>query len=293
MKTHKMIALVSLSVLLFMGCQNQEDLAQDQESAISNEEVISDIEMDNIVDDVSTITEDQFGVQQSLTNKNTTPYKSMLPDCVKITTELSNGSWIKTVDFGTTGCTLANGNVLKGKIIISFANDFTSKEIVMTHKLDGFYHNETKIEGTQTTTRTLKSTALLVAIHPVNTLTLKLQITSKEGKVYERIGTRVREMVEGFSTVGNWEDNVFLVWGYSQSKLSNGTTYNTKVDANPLRFVAACKLPFPTKGTANHSKTNADNVIVIESKLDFGNGDCDKIATITIKGITKEITLKK
>jgi len=288
-----MIALVSLSVVLFMGCQNQEDLTQDQATAISNEEVVSDVEMDNIVDDVSTITEDQFGVQQNLSSKSSTPYKSMLPDCVKITTELSNGSWIRIVDFGTTGCTLANGNVLKGKIIISFANDFTAKELVITHRLDGFYHNDTKIEGIQTITRTLKSTALLADIHPVNTLTLKLRITSKEGKIYERIGTRVREMVEGFGTIGNWEDNAYLVWGYSQSKLSNGTTYKTKVDANPLRFVAACKLPFPTKGTVHHSKTNADNVIIIESKLDFGNGDCDKMATLTIQGVSKEIELKK
>lgn len=293
MSIKKILALAALSMLLFIGCQNQEELIQDQTVAISNEEVVSDVEMDNIIDDISTITEDQIGLQQNLTNKGSNPYKSILPDCVKITAELNNGSWTRIVDFGTNGCTFSNGNVLKGKIIISFANDFTSKELVISQRLDGFYHNDTKIEGTTTITRTLKSTPLLADIHPVNTHTFKFRITSKESKIHERIGTRVREMVEGLSTTGNWEDNVYLVWGYSQTKLSNGTIYDTKTDTNPLRFVPACKLPFPTKGTVQYSKTNANNAIIFESKLDFGNGECDKIATLTIKGFSKEIELKK
>lgn len=293
MKTNKLILSATLVLTLFIGCQNSDDLTLENNSALSNEEVITEASMDNIVDDVSSITEDQFSAQQNITNKSAIAYKSILPPCVKITTELINGSWIRTVDFGTTGCTLPNGNILKGKIIISFVNDFTLKEIVITHTLDGFYHNDKKIEGTQTITRILKSTELLADIHPVNTLTLKLKITSKEGKVYERTGTRVREMVGGFGTVGTWEDNVYLVWGYSQSKLANGTTHNTKIEANPLRFVATCKLPFPIKGTINHIKTNAENGNIIESTLDFGDGNCDAIATLTVNGISKVIELKK
>lgn len=293
MKTNKMAVFTALVLTFFVGCQNSDDLAQEKTNAITNEEVISEIEMDNSVDDVSAIMEDQFGVQQNMTSKNATPYKSMLPECVKTTFELANGTWTRTIDFGNDGCALANGNVLKGKIILTFANNFTDKVLKITHKLEGFYHNGKKIEGTQTITRELKSTDLLAEIHPVTTLTLDLIITLNDGKTHERTGTRVREMVEGYTTMGEWNDNVFLVWGYNITKLANGNTYTSTVKDNPLRFVAACKLPFPTKGTIYHTKTNADSQIKKEYTIDFGNGECDKIATITIDGVTKEIELKK
>jgi hypothetical protein len=293
MKTNKMIWLATLGLTFFIGCQNIDDLTQEKNVAVTNEEVISEVATDNLVDDVSTITEDQFGVQQNLSSKSAIAYKSMLPDCAKVTAQLTNGVWTRIIDFGTTGCTLANGNVLKGKIILTFENNFTATEQKITHRLDGFYHNGKKIEGTQTITRTLKSTALLAEIHPVTTLTLNLTITLEDGKKIERTGTRVREMVSGFATPGEWSDNVFLVWGYTMTKFANGDTLTTTVKENPLRFAAACKLPIPSKGIAVHVKTNAENQTKKEYRLDFGDGECDNKATITIDGVSKEIEIKK
>lgn len=291
LKIWKVTAAIVLTAML--SCQNSDEPVDNGTTTLSNTEVVSDVVMDNIVDDVSTITEDQFGVQQSFSSKSTVTFKSLLPECAKITTELSQGKWTRIIDFGSLGCTLPNGNVLKGKIIITFANDFTSKEQVINFTFENFYHNDNKIEGSQSITRTLKTSALLAEIHPVTTLNLKLTITDAAGQTYERTGTRVREMVEGYATLGNWEDNVFLVWGSGKSKLKNGITISNTINDNPLRYVASCKLPFPTKGTIIHTKTSADNTVIKETKVDFGNGNCDKLATITIDGITKEIELKK
>jgi hypothetical protein len=49
----------------------------------------------------------------------------------------------------------------------------------------------------------------------------------------------------------------------------------------------ACRKPFPVSGTVSIIKNDATSI------LDFGNGECDNLATITIDGITKEIRLEK
>ena len=46
-------------------------------------------------------------------------------------------------------------------------------------------------------------------------------------------------------------------------------------------------MPFPVKGVVTIVKNDA------EATLDYGNGDCDDLATITKNGVAKEIHLKK
>ncbi|TDE54190.1 hypothetical protein [Flavobacterium sp. GT3P67] len=292
MKTKILLLGAFVALSFFISCDSNEKV-QDPIATIETEEITADSNIDIAVDDIANIADDQFSVQKGSVSKSTTTIKSILPDCATVTTVLTDGIWKRTIDFGTQGCALPNGNVLKGKIFITFSNNFTSLEHKITYRLDGFYHNGKKINGTETITRSLKSTDLLAAIHPVSTFTINLTITFENGKVLSRTGTRVREMIEGFSTLTVWEDNVFLVWGYSITKLPNGDIYTSTIKANPLRFSMGCKLPFPVKGTITNTKTNSQGLNKAEAILDFGKGGCDNLATITINGVIKEIHLEK
>lgn len=214
--------------------------------------------------------------------------KSMLPPCADVTSVLTNDTWTRTIDFGTQGCTLPNGNVLKGKIIISFSKNFATPMRTISYKLEGFYHNDKLIEGSKTITHELKTSDLLAAIHPVTTHSIDVKVTLPDGKVYSRIGTRVREMVEGFATITNWEDNVFKVWGYHITTFPNGSKYTcTTQKTTPLLIKMSCKMPFPVSGIVEVVKNDA------KATLDYGNGECDKLATMTINGVSKEIVLRK
>lgn len=276
-----------LSITFFIGCSSNESVDGSPTSkTITTDDVIANSEIDASVDDVSIIAEDQFDMQKSITVKTSVGMISMLPHCATITTVLTNDTWTRTVDFGTQGCTLHNGNVVKGKIIISFSKNFTTPIRTITYTLEGFYHNGKLIEGSKTITHELKSTDLLAAIHPVTTHTIDMKITFADGTIYSRIGTRVREMVEGFATITNWEDNVFLVWGYNITTFPNGAKYTFTIKT-PLQINLSCKRPFPVKGVVEIMKNEG------LATLDYGNGDCDDLATITIKGVAKEIHLKR
>ena len=288
MKNKFLLFAALLFISFFIGCDNESVNESAATTAITADETVINTEIDATVDDVAIITEDQFELQKSSSAKTSAPIKSMLPLCATVTSVLANNTWTRTIDFGTQGCTLPNGNVLKGKIIISFSKDFTKPIRIINYKLEGFYHNDKLVEGSRTITHELKTSDLLAALHPVTTHSIELKITSADGKIYTRTGTRVREMVEGFATFSNWEDNVFKIWGNHTTTFPNGTKFSSttlKTQAHLIKM--SCKMPFPVSGITEMVKNDT------KSTLDFGNGDCDKLATITINGVSKEIVLKK
>lgn len=288
MKTKFLVVVSMLSIIFFIGCTNEPVNTPAPSNTISADETILNTEMDASVDDVSLIAEDQFDMQKSLVAKTSTAIKSILPACATITSVLTNEFWTRTIDFGLQGCTLHNGNVVKGKIIISFSKAFTSPLKIISYKLEGFYHNGSLIEGSKTITHELKKSDLLADLHPVTTHTIELKITNPDGKVYTRIGTRVREMVAGFATIANWEDNVFKVWGYHITTFPNGTKYTFKTGKmEALLIKMSCKMPFPISGIVEILKNE------LKATLDYGTGECDNKATMTFKDVATEIILKK
>jgi hypothetical protein len=285
MKTRKLIIASLMAMALFVSCDSTDKINETPE-AITSEEVTIDANIDASVDDVTNIIEDQYTNKQSLTSKSPDKFKSILPVCAVVNWTLKDGLFTGTIDFGAEGCTLENGNVIKGKMTITFSSNFTTTEQTITYSFDGFIHNGKKLQGTKTITRSLKSTELLAAVHPVLSCTMDLIVTFDDGKTYTRTGNRVREMVEGFDTIGNWEDNVFLVTGSNTTTLPNGNNCSNTIKT-PLRFVTACKKPFPVSGTIFKVKNDK------EALVDFGNGECDNLATVTIAGVTTTIELKK
>jgi hypothetical protein len=288
MKTKILLFASLLSITLFISCNSNEPVdASATSTTITADDVVVNSEIDATIDDLSIIAEDQFDMQKSATAKTSGGMVSMLPTCATITTVLTNDTWTRTIDFGTQGCALPNGNIVKGKIIISFSKNFTTPIKTISYSLVGFYHNGKLIEGTKTITHELKSTDLLTAIHPVTTHSIDIKITYPDGKIYSRIGTRVREMVDGFTSLNNWEDNVFKVWGYNVTTFPNGSKYTCIIKDKPLLIKMSCKMPFPVSGVVEITKNDT------QATLDFGSGDCDDLATITVNGVTKEIHLKK
>ena len=209
-----------------------------------------------------------------------------MPECAVITTVLTNNTFTKTIDFGVDGCTLDNGNTVKGKMVVSFSNDFSASTQTISYTFEGFYHNGKKLQGSKSIIRTVKSTDLLAEAHPVLTAAIDLTITFDDGKVYIRKGSLIKEMTAGYNTWFNWEDNVFVVTGNGTTTLPNGDTFSAEI-TTPLEFKASCRKSFPVKGVVEITKNEAS------ATIDYGNGDCDTLASVTKDGVTEEIDLKK
>jgi hypothetical protein len=270
-----------------MGCSSDESVDVSATSkTITTDDALANSEIDISVDDVSTIVEDQFSVQQNAASRTIQPVKSIIPLCATITTVSGTDTYSKTIDFGTQSCELPNGNVLKGKIIVSFSKNFITSIKTISYTLEGFYHNGKLIEGNKTITQESKGTDLLATDHPVTTHLIDVTVTFPDRKVYTRTGTNVKEMIEGFDTKDVWGDNVYKVTGGNTTTFPNGNIYTSTI-TTPLQITMSCKIPFPISGIVKITKND------VEATLDYGNGDCDNLATMTADGVSKEIQLKR
>ena len=140
-----LIGTCMITLSFFISCNSDEKTNDGSAAAITNDEIITNSKIDASVEDVTNIAEDQFNSQLNINNKPGGNIKNFLPGCAVITTVLTNNTFTKTVDFGVDGCTLDNGNTVKGKMVVSFSNDFTSSTQTISYTFDGFYHNGKKI----------------------------------------------------------------------------------------------------------------------------------------------------
>ena len=284
MKTKIILFGVFLS-MLSIGC-NKDD--NNSKSAMSVEEATANTKMDIANDDVSKIVEDQLGEEDGISGRGTTGTQGFLPSCAVITripvsgTPIVEGTVItKTIDFGTTGCPLPNGNILKGKIIITFTYQPTATSHTINYEFVGFYHNAILLEGSKSFTRIMSVASAGAPSHPIITMNLDMTATFSSGKTYHRIGTRVREIVAGYETA-ILLDNVYNVTGSWTTTFPNSTVQNSTI-STPLVVKLSCANIVEGFITSTRNGNAAT--------LDYGNGDCDNLAVFTFNGVTHNIFL--
>ena len=269
MKTKILMLGMALS-LLSIGCNKDDNnTATTPSSPLTAAEVKDNDEMDKVSDDVAYISDSES--DENTPNRLMAGNNGFLGNCGgNINTTQSGNTWTRTIDFGTTNCTLANGNSVRGKIIITFMNDFSAATRTINYSFENFYHNDNHIEGNRNVVKSK------VNGHPVANISLDLTLTTPSGGVYHRTGQRIREFTAGYDTL-NLLDNEFSITGNWTTTFPNGTVQTATV-TSPVIVKWGCEY-LVVQGKINITRNN--NVAV----LDYGDGSCDNNATITVNGI--------
>ena len=285
MKTTKIIIGLALAFSI-ISCSKE-----DSESSISAADAKTNAKLDIMNDDVSKIVEDQLTTSDGIsgkTNQTVQTTDAFLPTCATVTrvpafgTVITPGSLItKTIDFGTTGCPLPNGNVLRGVIVITFTYQPNATSHTITYTFQDFYHNDIKFNGTKTFTRVMAASAANPNIHPIVTMNMDMTATLPNGNVVTRAGQRVREIIEGYAT-GMWLDNIYQVTGQWTTTFPSGALQTSTI-TTPLRIRMNC--PNIVRGVITIVRNNNT------ATLDYGDGECDNLAIFTINGNSNIITL--
>ena len=275
--TTKMFMAVTVFTLTFLGCSKNEATEID---ALEQEkdylEVVLSSEIDETSEAVEDITLDVFETQQESDFSRNPPHFNV-PDCVIITVVIEQNFREITIDFGTEGC-LIRGNVLKGKIIMSYEANPEAQQILISKTFEEFYFNNKNILGG---TSILKELANENG-NPQFTRNVDITVIWPNGVEASRVGTKVREWIEGHGS-GVWSDNVFSITGNWTSTFRNGNSHSYEVII-PLRREVICY--YFVSGSIDIERTNFSGV------LDYGEGDCDNQATFTNEnGNVREIIL--
>jgi hypothetical protein len=287
MKT-RIVVFGMILTLLSVSCSKKEDST---ESNITTDEIGVSAKLDIMNDDVSKMVEDNIGTEDGIagkSNQTAQPYSS----CAYITrvpdfgTVITPGTLItKTIDFSynnPSGCTLPNGNVLKGKIIITFTYDPTATSHTITYTFDNFYHNAVKLAGTKTFTRVMSVATATSPSHPIVTMNMDMTATFPNGNIYTRTGSRVREIIAGYDTPQLWSDNVYQVTGSWTTTFPNAASQSSTI-TSPLIVKLDCN--HIVQGVISITRNNNT------STLDYGSGNCDNIAIFTRNGVSYTIIL--
>jgi hypothetical protein len=187
-----------------------------------------------------------------------------------------------TIDFGTTGCTDARGNIRKGKINIEFKGRRFAPGSSITTTFQGYEVNGVKLEGIRTVANaedSQESAPKFIIVLAGG------KATWPDGTVATREVNRTRIWTRATNPLND-------TWTISGT--ASGTNRNEKVyDINitkPLVYKRECALSsrifMAVEGT---KELTVDGKRII---IDYGSGECDRLVTITINGESREVEVK-
>jgi len=266
-----LFGLVSLT-----SCEKDKELSAEAEE-IADDQMLIDNTFESIGNDID--------AAEAFISSD---FKAAGDSCPLITEKLSNDTTIITIDFGD-GCPQYVYNrygkvidtiVRKGQIIIKRQGRFREKNSFRIVILKDFYINGIKIEATRTIENMGKDNQ--------NRMYFKIsvqngKITTPDGIVMTYNTERYRYWIKGESTPSPWDDE-FAVIGSANGVTAFGEEYQLRI-IDTLRIQNACR--FIVKGKIETTVGNREPITI-----DYGNGECDNIATISCGDASKQIMLR-
>ncbi len=273
MKKQKLkLSMLILAIvgLMLTSCQDEAIVIDSSASEIIDVKTAeTQAEVDKASEDVSTIIEEVYLSEELPSLTKSSPNERYLPDCVAITVVIVQNMKTVTIDFGE-GCELRNGNFVSGIIVLEYKLDPEALTKMISYSFENFYFNYKNVAGGGSIFRERSNEN---ENHQA-TKTFDITVTWEDGSFASKEGVKVREWIEGQGTPA-WGDNVFLITGNGTFTKKDGTVLSAQV-VEPLRRELACR--FLVSGIVNLAKNENTGV------LNYGDGTCDDLATISING---------
>ncbi|WP_421805912.1 hypothetical protein [Flagellimonas sp.] len=273
--------LTGTLLLMFVSCSkdssNEEELTTAE--VMSATELQFSDETDMITEEIMSIAEDVYATEEIAATSKGDYSSDYLPDCVTVSVVLNQGMREVTLDFGE-GCELPTGNLVSGKVNLSYVLDLEAASNRVEVTLEDFTFNDVLVEGDATIVRVRSNESG----NPQGTANATFVATWPNGDTASFTGTRTREWIEGFGT-GFWGDNVFLITG-KRTYISRAGNEFVKEVITPLRRELSCR--FIVSGVLDISRSGNT------ARLDFGDGSCDAKGTLTYAdGTEEEVYLRR
>lgn len=270
------LALISLmGAALMFSCSKDDDI-QTEDNTVAEEDVYAE----KVFDEVSDITDEAYDFKTG--NLKSTAWKRIfLSDCATVTLDTTGFPYVLTVDFGDTNCLCNDGRYRRGMILVSFTGRYRHPGTVITHTFQEYYVDDNQIEGTHVLTNMGENENgnLYFTIEVVGVIH-----KADNGGTVSWNSSRVREWIQGSNTRNPWDD-IYLITGIANGITANGQTWEKEI-MTALQLELACR--FIVSGTVE---------IRPESRpvrlLDYGNGECDNVATLVVNGVSYTIYLHR
>jgi len=210
-----------------------------------------------------------------------------LPDCATVTYDTSGAIKTATVNYGDTPCQ-TNGEEQEwrqGILVITWTGNMLDSGTVKTVTTQNYFVGETdttmhQLDFNKTITNLGHNAS--GNLH-FSVVVANATLTLDSGQTVTWSANRERELVQPIP--GNASDDYVMISGTSSGTDRNGLPFTTQI-TNPLRKNADCE--WVVSGTKVTTHGNEPS-----RTLDYGDGTCDNLATITVNGNTTTIHIDK
>jgi hypothetical protein len=279
LKNSKLTGLLLMVLLVIGSCNNEGSTSMEEDATFEIAELVAGDEADLISEEIANIGEDVYATEEIRATSKSFFLSNYLPECVTITTLVTNDTKETAIDFGE-GCELPNGHLLSGIIHLSYAKDMDAATKTISLSLENFTFNEVTVTGGANLVRKRSNDNG----NPQSDAVASYNGVWPDGSVASFTGNRTREWVEGYGS-GFWADNIFLISGKGTYTNKAGDVYSRRTMSS-LRRELSCR--FIVSGVLEIVK-NETTV-----SLDFGDGTCDAKGMLTFpNGETKDIWLRR
>ncbi|MEZ4774334.1 MAG: hypothetical protein R3D00_14210 [Bacteroidia bacterium] len=272
----KLFLLVFATAALASGCEVL--------SLSGDHEVQSTLDHSFVQSEVTIIGNQFDAIAQSANNlKQTGSIQSPFCDCAVIDiAQSANDQYIVTVDFGE-GCVCKDGRTRSGKLTGTFTNLWDQENVQL--KITPENYTITNLLGTvfdfnfeKTITR-----ENVTSDQPVfNILVTSAELTSEKGETITWSSRRKTTLISGAGDLDP-SNNVYSITGTASGVARNDVAFDVEI-TEPMVLDATCG--FISSGIV---------VLTPEGKtartIDYGDGTCDKEATVSIGDFTTTISL--
>ncbi|MEH6765595.1 MAG: hypothetical protein V7655_13915 [Aequorivita antarctica] len=260
------VAFFSMGIFLFTSC-NKDENDSSEEVNFSSDNSMRAAKTDNVTEATFNIIEQAF-VENETGGRGITQF-SLFSDCTTITVGNQGNVFTILLDFGDS-CTLNNGNVVSGSILLEYG-PLVSGTYTVNYTFQDFVINGNGVSG---------GGSILYEIanqndNPQSTVTESITVSFPNTTVTgTRNGTRISEWVEGVGS-GTWLDNVYHINGNWQTEFTNGFERSGEV-TETLVYKTAC--PYVVDGRLEVTQDG------LTAAIDFGDGECDNMAVFIYNG---------
>lgn len=279
-KIMKFSAIGSIALVFFIGCR-KETADKDTTAALDNS--IADSYFEDMSSVVSNSAADN-GMEgltgQEGSSTGLSGEARMADDCPVVTFSEPPGVFpvTMTVDFGP-GCTGYFGVERSGIIQSTFTGPYKDSGTVITIVPDNYYVNGNKVEGIRTVTNMGHNDAGNIYFD-VQVSGGKILLADGDSILWE--SNRQREWTAGSETMAILDD-VYSITGSASGTNRDGIPFTDEI-TEPLIRELDCK--WITSGVLEVSPEGYDTRVI-----DWGDGACDNVITVTIGGFTTTVHL--
>jgi len=274
--------VLSFSVTLLLFCflitscdddtesTTEQDVVSTEDGEVSSTEVVTQSEQEDTesaVNEINGIVGDNFGVDTGTNKSADIDDEGKATDCIDLTSEEDeDGNVVLTIDYGD-GCELEDGDIISGRIIVTY-NTQTEDEILIDYELEDLVYNDIIVTGSAEAVYDFENEDGNL----VYTSTSEFDFAWPDGLTATDVTTYSTETI-----FEDGEDEDFfgfytVVTGSGETSYSNGDLYTFEI-TTPLRSEFRCR--YYVSGTVVFTENSETTT------LDYGDGECDNLATET------------